>query len=97
MTAESAADAGLENLQRALRITHRNRVHHLTLTAREGAVHLGGEAIDFYTVQLVIRDVLAAGVRIVRNGIRVRSGRPGRGRGGNELPAVTTCLPFAVS
>jgi hypothetical protein len=73
MTAVPDRAADFQHLQRSLRAAHRYRVHDLTLVARADGVDLHGEANCFYTIQLVIRDVLIAGVRIRRNLIRVRS------------------------
>lgn len=72
MTAAPDRTTDLEIVQLTLQAAHRNRIRDLTLTPWEDEVELGGEAVSFYAVQLVIRDVLAAGVRIRRNHIRVR-------------------------
>jgi hypothetical protein len=37
-----------------------------------GGVEISGEAVRYYAIQLVMRDVLAEGVRRCRNRIRVR-------------------------
>ena len=61
----------VERLQAALRIAHRGRVRDLKIEWRAGGVELRGEAVSYYAIQLVLRDVLAAGVRRCRNRIRV--------------------------
>lgn len=65
-------DTRVEHLQRTLRAAHWGRIRNLSVTVNEDGVELAGEATCFYAVQLVIRDVLAAHVRIHRIQIRVR-------------------------
>lgn len=72
MTIASDCTAALERLQAALRAVHRGRVRDLRVERYAGGVEISGEAISYYSIQLVIRDVLAEGVRHCRNRIRVR-------------------------
>ena len=62
----------LEHLQAALRSAHARRVCGLRVEPHAGGVEISGEAVSYYAIQLVMRDVLAAGVRHCRNCIRVR-------------------------
>jgi hypothetical protein len=73
MTASEECTTDFEIIQMTLQATHRKRIRNLTLTPCDGEVDLSGEAISFYALQLLIRDVLATGLRIHRNDIRVRS------------------------
>lgn len=75
MTAAPDRPADVAHLQQTLQAAYRNRVHNLRVSAHEDGVELGGEATTYHAVQLVIRDVLVAGVRILRNRIRVRPAR----------------------
>lgn len=73
MTVATERAADFDRLEHTLQAAHRNRVRHLTIDSWEDGVTLGGEAVSFYAIQLVIRDVLATGVPICRNHIRVRA------------------------
>jgi len=53
-------------------MTHQGRIRDLRVEPHAGGVEISGEAISDYAIQLVIRDVLATGVRRCRNRIRLR-------------------------
>lgn len=72
MTITPDCATALEQLQTSLRGVHRGLVRNLRLETRAGGVEISGEAISYYAIQLVIRDVLAAGVRRCRSHLRVR-------------------------
>ena len=74
MTITPVCATALEHLQATLRTAHRGRVCGLRVEQHANGVEIGGEAISYYAIQLVIRDVLATGVRHCRNRIRVRPG-----------------------
>jgi hypothetical protein len=66
----------LDHLQATLRAAHRGRVRHLRVERDGGGVAISGEAVSYYAIQLVLRDVLAVGVRHCRSRIRVRPSVP---------------------
>lgn len=86
-------------LQTALQTAHRNRIRGLTLSEGEGGVELGGEASSYYGVQLLVRDVRAAGVGIRRNRIRVRpdSAAQPAGRQSPKRHVVLACADHRLA
>jgi hypothetical protein len=72
MTVTPNRAADFEHLRHTLPSAHRNRILDLRVSVHADGVELDGLATSYYAIQLVIRDVLAAGARIRTNHIRVR-------------------------
>lgn len=72
MTVAPDCATALEHLQISLRSAHQGRIRDLRVAPHAGGVEVSGEAVSYYAIQLVIRDVLATGVRRCRSRIRVR-------------------------
>jgi len=78
----------LRELETELRICHRVGILKLRLVPDEDGVVIEGEAASYYAQQLVIRDVMAAGLRISRTRFTMRSenGKPRAETSSEVLP-----------
>ena len=72
MTVAPDGATALQLLQATLRAVHSGRIRDLRVEKHASGVEVSGEAVSYYAIQLVIRDVLATGVRHCRTRIRAR-------------------------